>query len=98
MFFGYGLNGFASGILFVPIYPMLVTLMDPDSSNNNIITDKCSAVIGMTYSLAQILSPILGGYFTDIVGFQSASDIFMAFSFTVSVLYAFVLCSQGERI
>lgn len=48
MFFGYGLNGFASGILFVPIYPMLVTLMDPDSSNNNIITDKCSAVIGMT--------------------------------------------------
>jgi len=69
MFFGYGLNGFASGILFVPIYPMLVSVMDSDRTNNTLIKDKCAAVVGMTGSIGQILSPVLGGYFTDIVGF-----------------------------
>jgi len=43
--------------------------MDPEESNNSLITDKCSAMVGMANSLAQILSPVLGGYFTDIVGF-----------------------------
>jgi len=69
MFFGYGLNGFASGILFVPIIPMLVSVMDQDRSNNSLISDKSAAVVGMTGSIGQIISPALGGYFTDIVGF-----------------------------
>ena len=105
MFIGYGLNGFFSGVLFVPIVPMVIETIeneekakDPNFTFNPKISDKTAAMIGMVYSLGQILSPIFGGYFTDHFGFQEASDCFMFFSLLVSLAYGLFLFKSGEKI
>jgi MFS family permease len=69
-FVGYGINGFAQGLVFVPLLPEVLEAVyqekgfveGDDPIMDGIINDKAAALHGIFYAIGAIAAPLLGSF------------------------------------
>jgi hypothetical protein len=106
MFTGLGILGLAIGILMVPMLPEIiepvqirhgVPLSGEESQKSAQIADKASVLFNLSCCFGCVISPILGGAITEVVGYRPTADYVAAFGFIISAVYLLVgVCLHKE--
>lgn len=63
------------------------------------MNDKSAGIYGSFFSLGAVIGPIVGGALYDLVGFQSANDIMLAYCIFCFIIYTFFngMASLAEK-
>jgi len=95
--------GFVQALSFIPVLPEVVDMLTieyklvegVDEETEGLLHDTIAALYNLWYSSGSLLSPILGGFLYDKVGYKGTMDVSMFLILGLAVLYFFGNCGAN---